>query len=224
LSSNVGSPTFYLDGSAQSTGDVNVWPKAYSVSVSSIPGYTFDHFSYNGGNYGSNPSTIGLFFSGTLTAHYTTTYHSLTVGSSAGGSTSQTGTQWYIYGWPAQIYAYPDGNYNFDGWYLDGNPAGSSNPITVNMYANHNLYASFSPDVQYHDITIEYYVWYGSWIYVTGGTDSWPEGNYQLNAPAQCQGFNFYCWWYDGDYRDYGQTSIWITLDSDKYFAAMYAP
>jgi len=71
LSANYGlSPTFYFDGSPRSMGDVYLWPRTCSVSVSVPYGYTFDHFSYRGTNYGGNPSNIPLFFSDSLVAYY----------------------------------------------------------------------------------------------------------------------------------------------------------
>jgi len=63
------SPTFYLDNRPCSS-QVNVWdPEVYTISASSIPGYTFDHFTYNGQNLG-NPSNVELLASGTITAYY----------------------------------------------------------------------------------------------------------------------------------------------------------
>lgn len=71
LTANYGlSPTFYLDGTSRSIGDVYLWPKTYSVSVSVPSGYTFDHFSYRGTSYGNNPSNIPLTFSDSIVAYY----------------------------------------------------------------------------------------------------------------------------------------------------------
>ncbi|MEM2249310.1 MAG: hypothetical protein QXP16_01270 [Candidatus Bathyarchaeia archaeon] len=71
------------------------------------------------------------------------TYH-LTISASSGGITNPPpGTYDYQEGTVISVTAIPDTNYVFDHWELDGAFYGTSNPTTVTMNANHNLYAVF---------------------------------------------------------------------------------
>jgi len=221
------SPTFYLDGEPFSTGDIHVWPaKLYTISVSDVTGYDFDYFSYNG-QYLGRPASIQLNEDGALTAHYSlqTTYYSLSISSSSGGYTSPSpGTYWYVAGFPAQVTAYPYGDYNFDYWLLDGGYYSSNPTVMVTMNSNHNLQAIFcEPPPVYHYLTLEYWGWIGGWVYMSGGTSYLPEGTYTLTVPWTYGGLYFVCWYYDGAYRDYYDNSITISLTSDRYFAALYS-
>jgi len=220
------SPTFYIDGEPHSTGDIHVWaPKTYTISVSDVPGYVFDHFSYNGQNLG-RPATIQLLEDGAFTAHYNIAYYSLTISAGSGGTTSPSpGTYWYVAGFPAQVTAYPYDYYNFDYWLLDGGYYSSNPTVMVTMNSNHNLQAVFvyDPPTQYYYLTLEYWGWIGGWVYMSGGTSYLPEGTYTLTVPWTYGGLYFVCWYYDGAYRDYYDNSITISLTSDRYFAALYS-
>ncbi len=70
----------------------------------------------------------------------------LTISSTTGGSTTpNNGT--YQYTDTVQVTANPDSGYSFHHWTLDGNNAGSDNPITVQMNNNHTLVAIFVQDI-----------------------------------------------------------------------------
>ncbi len=151
-------PTFTLDGQGTSSGDVRLRSKTYSVSVSSIANYQFSYFSYNGGSYGSS---IPLTSDGNLVAHYTwsPSYRYLTVSSSNGGTTSPSSPSpiQYIYNDIVTVYAYPNSGYEFSGWTLDGLYLGTNPSIQICMADDLSLYASFTPAVQYHWLTVNGY-------------------------------------------------------------------
>ena len=75
LTANHGPPTFYVDGSAQSPGDIRVIPGEYSINVGddNIPsGYAYDHLVYVGysGWQAGRPADFLLLFDGTVQAYY----------------------------------------------------------------------------------------------------------------------------------------------------------
>lgn len=150
------SPTFYLDGEPHSVGDVHVWPtKFYTISVSDVPNYSFDHFSYDGGNWG-RPCSTQLPHSGAFTAHYNwdPTYYTLYISSSGGGSTNPSGNPEYPSYTNVNVQAAPDNSSRiFDHWILDSEDAGMQNPIKVTMNSNHILQAVFTAAPSYKFVT-----------------------------------------------------------------------
>ena len=68
---------------------------------------------------------------------------------SNGGTIDHTGGTWsgstgtYQYGANAELTANPATGYTFTGWTIDGISAGTTNPITVTMDADHNVVANF---------------------------------------------------------------------------------
>jgi hypothetical protein len=223
LTANHGlSPTFYLDGEPHSTGDIYVWPtKFYTITVSDVPGYEFDYFSYDGGTWGPEPS-LQLLHSGAFTAHYSPIqYFALSISAGSGGTTiPEPGDHWYIEDFPAQVTAYPYSGYDFDRWLLDGNPY-YQNPIIVTMNNNHTLHAVFeaSPPQQYL-VAIGFFGWIGAWVPLGMTWGYLPYGYHTFTAPSTLQGFHFVCWYYEGAY--YYDDSITIFVDSDKSLAALY--
>ena len=110
-------PTFYLNGAA-TWGSGRVIPKTYSVSVSSLPNYEFDHFTLNGQNCGSN---IPLYDDDDeVVAHYTwdPVYYNLAISSSGYGYTSPSGTQSCLSYTTQTVTAYPNEGY-IHYWILD---------------------------------------------------------------------------------------------------------
>jgi hypothetical protein len=111
-------PTFFLSGSVPLNYDVRVIPKYYTVSVSSLHNYQFDHFTLNGQNCGSN---IPLFNDGdAVVAHYTwaPVYYNLAISSSGSGSTSPSGTQSCLSYTTQTVAAQPNEGY-MHYWILD---------------------------------------------------------------------------------------------------------
>jgi hypothetical protein len=145
-------PTFYLDGVPHSLGDINAWawPRQYTIQVSDVPCYTFDHFHYEEANGGwwdiyFKPVTISFEYSGTFTAVYTPIQQPLTISSSGSGYTTPTGTQWYDPYTYAHVQAYPNPGYDLY-WLVNGYYAGNSPTIDVYMLGPRNLQAVFYPE------------------------------------------------------------------------------
>jgi hypothetical protein len=160
------SPTFYLNGDPHYIGDVHVWPEIYTISVSDIPNYVFDHFSYHGNNFG-RPANFGLYFNGELTAHYNwnPTYYTLSISSSGGGYTVPTGDQQVLSYNYAHVEAVADPGWTLNHWLLDGYNVGSDPSIDVYMDGPHSLQAVFSEGVVYHWLTVNAYdIYYQQWI------------------------------------------------------------
>ncbi|MFZ7138894.1 MAG: InlB B-repeat-containing protein [archaeon] len=70
----------------------------------------------------------------------------LTMSAGAGGSVSSPGTHRYTYGHNAIACAYPDDNYDFYEWRLDGQHYSWSQCVNLWMDDNHNLQAIFVPE------------------------------------------------------------------------------
>jgi hypothetical protein len=83
--------------------------------------------------------------SATLTAIFQQQY-SLTISAGSGGTTNPApGTSWISAGQDVSISATPSQGYLFNGWILDGQNAGNSNPISITMNQPHTLIANFAP-------------------------------------------------------------------------------
>jgi hypothetical protein len=221
LSANYGSPTFYFDGSAHGTSNVNLWRKTYAVSTSVPSGYTFNRFTYNGSTYYSNPSNIPIQHTGYLDAYFAPiSYRYLDVYSGTGGYTSpSTGTYQYIQGQTAYVTAYATGGYTFDYWIVDGVNVGSSNPIGVSMNVDHYIQPVFysNPPPQY-SLSISS----GG-----GGSTSPSPGTYWYNQGTGVQvsanaygGYQFDHWVLDG--YSYGQNPIYVTMNSNHNLQAVF--
>lgn len=78
----------------------------------------------------------------TITWSWKTQYY-LTVKTDPLGLTAISGEGWYDTSSSAPLNAPPVSGWNFSGWYLDGAPQGSLNPITVIMNAAHTATAHY---------------------------------------------------------------------------------
>ena len=218
-------PTFYVDGESHGTGSVRILPKVHSVNVGDVAGYTFSHFSYGGGTYG-RPAGIQVIDDGTITAHFNVapTYYTLSISTSGSGYTSPSGSPQYQSGTYATVYAYPNQDWLFDHWVLDSQYAGSSSSINVYMNTNHNLQAVFvedQPPPQYYYVTIEAWGYYPPWTLMYQGSQYMQEGPQQFSAPSSYGGLPFYAWYHNGNY--YYDLTIWLSIYSDTYLAALYS-
>ncbi len=119
-----------------------------NVQVTAVPdtNYKLAYWGLNGSNVGSiNPITVTMDNNYELTAYFALITYTLTITSTTGGTTNPApGTYTYPSGSYAEVTAIPSANYFFDHWILDGSDAGSSNPLSVYMNANHSLQAVFS--------------------------------------------------------------------------------
>jgi hypothetical protein len=148
----------------------------FRVKATASPGtYTFTVKAW-----GSETFKLGSAASGTVKVTYggveVNTYYTaecmLTISASSGGTTNPAlGSYWYTKGTQVSVTAIPDTNYQLDHWLLDGNNAGSSNPITVTMGSPHTLKAVFRR-IQY-SLSISA---------TSGGTTSPSPGTYYYDA------------------------------------------
>lgn len=72
------------------------------------------------------------------------TTFTLTISAATGGTTSSTPQPPYLQGQVVQVTAQPSSGYVFSNWLLDGANAGSANPISITMNADHTLTPVFS--------------------------------------------------------------------------------
>jgi len=174
--------TYRLTISSSTGGTTSPVPGTYTyvngtnVSVTAIPdtNYVLDHWLLDGNNAGSsNPIIVLMTDDHTLQPVFTMINYTLTISTTAGGTTSPTpGTYTYTNGTYASVTALPDASYRLDYWLLDGNPAGSTNPISVLMTADHTLQAVFAEN-HILEITAS-----------AGGTTDPPPGTYTYLTPT----------------------------------------
>jgi len=99
----------------------------------------------------------------------------LEISSTIGGTTDPApGTYTYSAGTEATVTVTPEENYHVDHWELDGENAGSQNPIAITMDANHTLHAVFQ-EMKY-TLTI---------TTTSGGTTDPTPGEYIYSAGTQ---------------------------------------
>lgn len=174
--------TYRLTISSSTEGTTNPAAGTYTyvngtnVSVTAIPdtNYVLDHWLLDGNNVGStNPIIVLMTDDHTLQPVFAMVNYTLTISTTAGGTTSPTlGTYTYTNGTYASVTALPDASYRLDYWLLDGNPAGSTNPISILMTADHTLQAVFAEN---HTLKI---------TVTAGGTTDPQPGTYTYLTPA----------------------------------------
>jgi hypothetical protein len=134
-------------GSTNVTG-THSYNEFTNVTVLATPssGYFLDHWILNNTGAGSkNPYTINMTANYDLTAVFTPIQYNLTVTVSGQGSTNATGTFTHDAFTNVTVLATPDSGYVLEYWTLNGSSVGSVNPYTINMTANYNLIAVFTP-------------------------------------------------------------------------------
>ena len=176
------------------------------VTATANTGYVFDHWLFDGITSGTqNPITVTMDINHTLQAIFTA-LQTLTILSGTGGLTNPTtGTYSYVQGLQVQVGATANTGYAFDHWIVDGTSAGSTNPLSITMSANHNIQPVFVSTT----ITL---------IAVAGTNGSVsPAGTYQLTIGSAYQfiatpnsGYNFDHWTLSG--LNYSATNPLIIL------------
>jgi len=153
ITTSAGGTTNPTPGQYQHAGGSN-------VSVSAIPDeyFLFDHWELNGSSVGStSPYSVFMNASYTLHAVFFQINYTLTITTSAGGTTNPTPGQYqHAGGSNVSVSAIPDEYFLFDHWELNGVPV-STNPIIVFMDANRSLRAVFvaeNRDVAVTNITL----------------------------------------------------------------------
>ena len=134
-------------GTTSPSPSAHDYPCCSNVSVTAIPdsGFAFDHWELDGVDVGSaNPYTVHMDSDHTLHAVFTGVTYTLTITTTAGGTTSPSpGAHVYPYCTNVSVTATPDPCYQFDHWELDSVDVGSANPYAVHMDMNHTLKAVF---------------------------------------------------------------------------------
>ncbi|MEM2442206.1 MAG: NosD domain-containing protein [Candidatus Bathyarchaeia archaeon] len=138
-----------VDGSSYGYSNL---PQTFWWDSGSSHSYSYQEYvssSTSGKRYANHnpPSWSGTISgSGSLNPSYHIEYRlTISASSSDAGSTNPApGSYWYDPGSSVSVSATANAGYTFSYWLLDGNNAGSSNPITVTMNALHNLTAIFS--------------------------------------------------------------------------------
>ena len=129
------SPVFTIDDTGYGSTSIRVTNDEHYITVTdNIFGFRFDHFSFNGYNYGSNPSQIPITVDGTLTAHYVPDQH-VYVASSEGGYTDPA-YGYYRGSGSMQVTAYPYSGYQFSYWLLNSEYLSSNPTINVDYGSN----------------------------------------------------------------------------------------
>ncbi|MHC4120598.1 MAG: InlB B-repeat-containing protein, partial [Planctomycetota bacterium] len=90
----------------------------------------------------TNPLTVTVTSSMTVTANFSINQYTVSVDSTAGGSTDQDGAHTINHGDTLTIAATPDTGYHFTGW--SGDASGTSNPVTVTVTSAMSITANFS--------------------------------------------------------------------------------
>lgn len=154
----------------------HVYASGSSATVTATPdiNHKFIHWEIDGSNITDNPITILMDKNYTLHAVFELLTYRLTIVSSTGGNTDpEPGTHVYVNGTYASVTAIPAEHYLLDYWMLDGNPAGSDNPISVLMTDDHTLQPIFV--LCNYNLTI---------TATAGGTTDPTPGTYTYETPT----------------------------------------
>ena len=151
-------PTYTLTIQSGAGGNTNPSPGIYpyyegaTVQVTASPssGYYFNHWVLDGTEYTTNPISVLMNASRTLTAYFSVipppppeTYK-VNVNTTIGGSTNPTpGIYEHESGTTITVTATPQPEMFFDHWELDG-AIRTENPITITMDKDHTLLAVFA--------------------------------------------------------------------------------
>lgn len=218
--------TIRVAGSGSGTTDPSPGTYPYpegtvvAVKATPAPGSRFDHWTLNETNVGAdNPYSVTMDANYILTAVFTKEEYLLTIatsGTGAGTTEPMPGTYPHVSGTVVPVTALPaeDGSY-FDYWILDGADAGSDNPISVTMLADHSLVAVFTKPVppDRFDLTISPAI---------GGTTDPPPGVHRYDEGTQVSvtalpdtdaGCTFGKWVLDG--TDVYDNPISVTMDAN---------
>ena len=208
-------------GTTDPAPDTYVYASGSSVIVTATPdiNYKFIHWEIDGSNVTDNPITILMDKDYTLHAVFQLLTYRLTILGSTGGTTDPvSGNYVYVNGTLASVTAIPDVYYLFDYWKLDGNPAGSDNPISVLMIDDHTLQPLFKP--RNYTLTI---------TATAGGTTDPTPGTYTYSAGTTVEvtaipdaGYRFDHWVLDGSPAG-SDNPINVLMNSDHNLEAVFA-
>jgi hypothetical protein len=132
-----------------SPSGANTYSAGTSVSITATPGtgYIFSNFSSNGVVVSSsNPYTLTMNASKTITANFSIRQHTITTSTSTGGSVTASST--VNYGTSVSITATPSKGYKFVNFTSGSVVLGTSNPISITVVSDTSVKANFEP-IQY---------------------------------------------------------------------------
>ena len=197
-----------------------VYASGSFVIVTATPdiNYKFIHWKIDGSNITDNPITVLMDKDYTLHAVFQLLTYRLTISSSTGGTTDPVpGNYVYVNGTLASVTAIPDVYYLFDYWELDGNPAGSDNPISVLMTDDHTLQAFF----KLRNYTLTITATAGGTTDPTPGTYTYPAGTTVEVTAFPDADYVFDHW--ELDTVDVGSANPYtVLMDEDHTFKAVF--
>ena len=202
------------------------WDDSTSTTTGYIPSGTLAYASHSWSSTGQFSVTVtaqddtGLWSSqSTPIIVNVQIYHSLGISAGEGGSTDPSpGSYEYIEDAEVEVSADAEYGYEFDYWLLDGQNAGSQNPITVTMDSDHTLQPVFS-EIPRYTLSISA----GS-----GGTTDPSPDDYEYFEDTEVQvyadagvGYEFDYWLKDG--QNVGdQNPITVIMDDDHTLEAVF--
>lgn len=133
-------------GTTSPAPDIYFYINGSVVEVSAIPdtNYVFGGWELDGAIRTDNPLTLTMNANHTIQAVFTLITYKLTILSATGGTTDPTAGNYTLgYGTNVTVTAYPNLNYHFNGWLLDGNEVNGST-ITITMNLDHTLSPVFT--------------------------------------------------------------------------------
>lgn len=119
-----------------------IYGQVVTVTATAVPGWTFAGWSGNLSG-STNPTTITMDNSKTITATFTQDHYTVTVLPATGGSIDKEPDQaTYVYGDVITFTAAADLDWTFTNW--TGDLSGGDNPKTLTVTGNHTVSADFS--------------------------------------------------------------------------------
>jgi PKD repeat protein len=208
-------------GTTNPSPGIHVYASGTIVEVLAIPdlNYKFVRWELNGNNVTTNPISILMNKSYTLHAVFQLLTYRLTILSSTGGTTDPVpGTYTYTNGTYASVTAIPEAHYLFDHWLLDGNPAGSANPISILMTDDHTL----QPIFVLHNYTLTITATAGGTTNPSPGTYTYPAGTLVQVTAIPNTGYRFDHWVLDSSSAG-SANPISVTMNDNHALQAVFA-
>ena len=125
------------------------YPPGAIVTLSAQPaeGFTFDGWRLESGAIVAGETlAVTMGTDRAIVAIFEARRFTLALGATPGGRATAPGGPSYLWGTAVALVATPDQGYLFTGWLVDGVAVGSDNPLSLPIYADHTVRATFTPD------------------------------------------------------------------------------
>ncbi len=134
-----------VNGSVAKTPSKSGYAYGEAVTLQATPntGYSFSGWSGDASGT-TNPTTITMNGSKSVTASFTAITCTLTINAVNGSVTRTPSKSTYTYGETVTLQAAPNTGYSFTGW--SGGVSGTANPATITMNGNKSVTATFTAD------------------------------------------------------------------------------